>query len=49
MMLDHIEADEGFSRGDLLQELSRLELQALGSVKHGDVPRDRRSPDGPVF
>jgi hypothetical protein len=29
--------DEGFSLEDLMQELGRLELQALGPVKHGDV------------
>jgi hypothetical protein len=34
-----IEADEGFTLDDLMQELGRFELQALGSVKHGDVPR----------
>jgi hypothetical protein len=33
-----IETDEGFSLEDLLAELGRLELQALGSVKHGEVP-----------
>jgi hypothetical protein len=32
-----IETDEGFSLEDLMQELGRLELQALGRVKHGDV------------
>jgi hypothetical protein len=36
-----IETDEGFSLEDLMQELWRLELQALGWVKHGDVPRER--------
>jgi hypothetical protein len=36
-----IETAEGFSLEDLLQELGRLELQALGWVKHGDVPRER--------
>jgi hypothetical protein len=35
-----IETDEGFSLGDLMQELGRLELKALGRVKHGDVPED---------
>jgi hypothetical protein len=29
-------------RVDLMQELGRLELQALGRVKHGDVPSDGR-------
>jgi hypothetical protein len=33
-----IETDEGFSLEELLQELGRLELHALGWVKHGDVP-----------
>jgi hypothetical protein len=33
-----IETDEGFSLEDLMAELGRLELQALGRVKHGDVP-----------
>jgi hypothetical protein len=35
-----IETDEGFSLEDLMQELGRLELAALGYVKHGDVPRE---------
>jgi hypothetical protein len=33
-----IETDEGFGLEDLMQELGRLELRALGRVKHGDVP-----------
>jgi hypothetical protein len=33
-----IEADEGFSLEDLIVELGRLELAALGRVKHGHVP-----------
>jgi hypothetical protein len=33
-----IETDEGFGLEDLLQELGRLELAALGYVKHGHVP-----------
>jgi hypothetical protein len=37
--LYEIETDEGFSLEDLMQALGRLELQALGYVKHGDVPR----------
>jgi hypothetical protein len=36
-MLYAIETDEGFSLEDLLQELGRLELKALGRVKHADV------------
>jgi len=35
--LYEIECDEGFSLEDLMAELGRLELQALGYVKHGDV------------
>jgi hypothetical protein len=34
-----IETDDAFSLEDLMQELGRLELHALGYVKHGDVPR----------
>jgi hypothetical protein len=41
-VLWEIETDEGFTLEDLLQELGRLELNALGYVKHGDVP-----PEGP--
>jgi hypothetical protein len=37
--LREIETDEGFSLEDLMAELGRLELQALGYVKHGEVPR----------
>jgi hypothetical protein len=40
-----IETDEGFSLEDLMAELGRLELQALGRVKHGHVP-PRRPPPG---
>ena len=36
--LYEIETDEGFSLEDLMAALGRLELQALGYVKHGDVP-----------
>lgn len=35
-----IETDEGFTLENLVQELGRLELQALGYVKHGDVPQE---------
>jgi hypothetical protein len=38
-----VETDEGFALEDLMAELGRLELQALGSVKHGDVPPPRPS------
>jgi hypothetical protein len=38
-----IETDEGFSLEDLMPELGRLEWQALGSMKHGDVPREGRT------
>ena len=41
--LYEIETDEGFSLEDLMQALGRLELRALGYVKHGDVP-PRRPP-----
>jgi hypothetical protein len=34
-----IETDEGFSLEDLMAELGRLELHALGYVKHGMCPR----------
>jgi hypothetical protein len=37
-MLCEIETDKGFALEDLLQELGRLELRALGRVKHGDRP-----------
>jgi hypothetical protein len=37
-VLYEIETDEGFALEDLMAELGRLELQALGFVKHGDVP-----------
>jgi hypothetical protein len=40
-VLWEIETDEGFSPEDLMQELGRLELQALGRVKRGDVPPAR--------
>jgi hypothetical protein len=33
------ELDEGFSREDLLQAPGRLDLKALGWVKHGNVLR----------
>jgi hypothetical protein len=35
-----IDTNEGFSLEDLMHELGRLELSALGYVKYGDVPRD---------
>jgi hypothetical protein len=41
LMLDKIEIDAGFSLEDLLQALGRLELQALGRVKHGDMPPEK--------
>jgi hypothetical protein len=37
-----IESDEGFSLDDLMAELGRWELSALGYIKHGDVPREGR-------
>jgi hypothetical protein len=39
-VLWEIETDEGFSLEDLMAELGRLELRALGRVKHGDVPQE---------
>ena len=33
-------AEEGFTLKDLMAELGRLELKALGYVKHGDVPQE---------
>lgn len=42
--LYEIETDEGFSLEDLLQELGHMELQALGYVKHGDVPSGGLQP-----
>jgi hypothetical protein len=42
--LFEIETDAGFSLGDLMQELGRLELAALGFVKYGDVPRPNPLP-----
>ena len=42
-MLWEIETDAGFALEDLMQELGRLELQALGDVKHGDVPQEGRT------
>jgi hypothetical protein len=38
LMLWEIEVDKGFSLEDLMRELGQWELQALGRVKHGDVP-----------
>jgi hypothetical protein len=40
LALWEIETDAGFSLEDLMAELGRLELQALGYVKHGDVPQE---------
>jgi hypothetical protein len=42
-VLWQIETDEGFSLEDLMQELGRLELKALGVLKHGDVPQEERT------
>jgi hypothetical protein len=38
-LLWQIETDEGFALEDLMAVLGQLELQALGRVKHGDVPQ----------
>ena len=35
-----IETDAGFTLEDLLAALGRLELAALGYVKHGEVPQE---------
>jgi hypothetical protein len=35
-----IDPDEDFDLEDLVPALGRLELDALGYVKHGDVPRE---------
>jgi hypothetical protein len=43
-MLWEIETDEGFSLEDLMAELGRLELRALGRVKHGDRPQGEQTP-----
>jgi hypothetical protein len=43
-VLYEIETDEGSSLEDLMQELDRLELNALGYVKHGDVPQEGHTP-----
>jgi hypothetical protein len=37
-----IETDEGFALDDLMAELGRWELNALGYVKHGYVPQEPR-------
>ena len=37
-MLWEIETDDGFAVEDLMAEFGRLERDALGYVKHGDVP-----------
>jgi hypothetical protein len=37
-LLYEIEVDQGFSLEDLLQELGRLELKALGGVRRGALP-----------
>lgn len=39
-MLWKIEPGEGYTIEDIMQELGRLELQALGYVKHGQVPSE---------
>lgn len=36
-----IDTEEGFRLEDLMAELGRLELHALGVVKHGHVPTER--------
>ena len=39
-----IKTDEGVSLEDLMHELGRLELLALGRVTHGDPPPAGRTP-----
>jgi hypothetical protein len=46
-VLWQIETDEGVSLEDLMVELGRLELRALGRVKHGDVPHGEYTDDHP--
>jgi hypothetical protein len=41
-----VETDNGLTLADLLQELGQLELKALGRLKHGDAPPERRPPLG---
>jgi hypothetical protein len=41
-----VETDKGLTLEDLLQELGRIELKALGHLKHGDMPLERRAPPG---
>jgi hypothetical protein len=41
-----VEADEGFTLAALLRQLGQLELKALGHLKHGDMPPERRPPLG---
>jgi hypothetical protein len=39
-----IDTDAGFSLDELMHELGRLALQALGRVKHGNPPPGGRTP-----
>jgi hypothetical protein len=41
-----VEADEGSTLADLLRELGQLELKALGHLRHGDMPTERKSSPG---
>jgi hypothetical protein len=41
-----VETDESFTLADLLRELGQLELKALGHLKHGDIPTERRVSPG---
>jgi hypothetical protein len=41
-----VETDKGLTLADLLQELGQLEFKALGRLKHGDMPPERRPPRG---
>jgi len=43
-LLWEIETAGGFSMEDLMVELGRLELNALGRVKNGDLPQGEQTP-----
>jgi hypothetical protein len=40
----HIDVVDWYTLADLLQEVGRLERQALGQVKHGNPPPGGRTP-----
>lgn len=41
-----VETDTGLTLEDLLQELGQLEFKALGRLKHGNMPPEKRAPLG---